>query len=446
MKIVIVGAGDVGSFLARELSTRSEDVVMIDCDSSALERVEESTDIMTLQGNGTFRKTLIEAGVQKADLVVAVTSNDDTNMVVSSLSSGLGASRTLARVDTPDFLMTKAGVERNVLNSFAIICASRLTSSELLRLVRRAESPFVETFSTDSISLAIVNVDDKCRFLNKPGTDIELGKEARVVGIFRDQELRRQMEISHLYAGDQILVATNLRKLPMVMRRISQTFSGKKGVIIGGGDVGFQLAESLQSVENRLTIIDINRKQCEHLADVLDKVTVVHGDGTSLPLLQDEHVEMADYLLSVTRHDEVNLMSSLVAQEIGVTDSYTLVHRPGYSHVYEHLGVKGTASAHELIAKVVSKYFPNQTILSQSEIPNSDYIAGEFQIADSIVSKTVKLRDLSLPIGSIIVGRSRNEKFEFADGEMDIFPSDALIIVCKKMELKSVEAVLRKIK
>ena len=230
------------------------------------------------------------------------------------------------------------------------------------------------------------------------------------------------------------------------MRRIRQTFSGKKGVIIGGGDVGFQLAEALQDVENRLTIIDIDRRRCEELADNLDKVTIVHGDGTSLPLLQDEHVEMADYLLSVTKHDEVNLMSSLVAQEIGVTESYTLVHRPGYSHVYEHLGVKGTASAHELIAKVVRKYFPNQTLLSESKILDTGFVACEFQIADAVTSKTTKVRDLSLPVGSLIVGRARNEKFEFAEPEMDVFASDTLIIVCKNEELKTVEAVLAKIK
>ena len=443
---MIVGAGDVGSFLAKELSMANEDVVIVDSNGAALERVEENSDVMTLRGNGTFRKTLMEANVQKADLVLAVTSQDETNMVIASLADDVGAKRALARVDAPEFLMTKEGIERDVLGAYAIICASRLASSELLRLVRSAESPYVENFATNTISLSLIDVCDSCRYIEKPGADIELGKEARVIGIFRDRELRRSVEISHLYSGDKILIATPLRKLPVIMRRISQKYSGKKGVIIGGGDVGYQLAQSLQEVENRMTIIDIDRRRCEFLADNLDNVTVVHGDGTSLPLLQDEHVEMADYLLAVTKADEVNLMSSLIGQEIGVTDSYTLVHRPGYTHVYEHLGVRGTASAHELISKVVKKYYPDQLLLSQSDIPETDYMVGEFQIPDAISTKTLKLRDLSLPIGTYIVGRTRNEQFSFAEPEMDIFAADVLIIVCKTKEAKTVESIVKKIK
>src|SRR5690606_38130637 len=114
MKIVIVGAGDVGSFLAQELSQRSEDVIIIDDSAHALERVEENSDVMTLKGNGTYRKTLLDAGVKNADLVVGVTSHDDTNLVITSLASSLGAKRTVARVDAPEFFMTSGGIERNV--------------------------------------------------------------------------------------------------------------------------------------------------------------------------------------------------------------------------------------------------------------------------------------------------------------------------------------------
>ena len=445
MKIVIVGAGDVGSFLAKELSQRSEDVIIIDSNDKCLERVEETCDVMTLKGNGTFRKTLAEAGVQTADLVVGVTSRDETNLVISSLASQLGAKRSLARVDAPEFFMTRGGIERNVLGTFAIVCASRLVSAELLRLVRKIDSPFVENFASNTITVAMVDVTESCRYLEKPGSEIELGKDAKVIGIFRDGEIRRPIDLPHLYSGDRILVATRLAKLPVVMRRLVQ-IPGKKGVIIGGGDVGYQLAASLQEVENRLTIIDIDRRRCEFLADNLDHVTVVHGDGTSLALLQDEHVEMADYTLSVTKADEVNLMSSLVAQEIGVANSYTLVHRPGYAHVYEHLGVKGTASAHELIAKVVNKYFPNQTLLSNVDIPQSDYFAGELQVRESIKSTTLKVRDLSLPPSCIIIGLSRNEQFLFADPDMDVLAGDAMVIVAKKTDLKMVENTIRKLK
>ncbi len=445
MKIVIVGAGDVGSFLAKELSQRSEDVIIVDTNERALERVEEKTDVMTFRGNGTFRKTLNEVGVGSADLVVGVTSHDDTNLVITSLANSLGAKRTVARVDAPEFFMTTGGIERGVLGSFAIVCAARLVSAELLRLVRQTDLPFVENFSSNSISVAMVEVTENCRYIEKSGSDVDLGKSAKVIGVFRDGELRRCADLAHLYNGDKILFASKLDKLPIAMRRLVQ-IPGKKAVIIGGGDVGYQLAKSLQEVENRLTLIDVDRRRCEFLADKLDHATIVHGDGTSLPLLQDEHVEMADYTLAVTKADEVNLMSSLVSQEIGVKNSYTLVHRPGYAHVYEHLGVKGTASAHELISKAVNKYFPNQTLLTDAPIPDTEYLVGEFQLPQEIKNSTLKIRDLSIPPGCYLVGISRKEEFAFSDGDSEIYPGDIVIIVLKRSELKGLENMFRKLK
>lgn len=445
MKIVIVGAGDVGSYLAKDLSQRSEDVIVIDNDAKALERIEEKTDVMTLRGNGTYRKTLAEVGVQSADLVVGVTSHDDTNLVITSLANSMGAKRSVARVDAPEFFLTPSGVERGVLGSFAIVCASRLVSAELLRLVRKIEMPYVENFSSNAITVAMVEVTEDCRYLEKAGSDVDLGKHAKVIGVFRDGELRRSFDLAHLYNGDKILIASRLEKLPIAMRRLVQ-IPGKKAVIIGGGDVGYQLAKSLQEVENRLTVIDVDRRRCEFLADNLDHATIVHGDGTSLALLQEEHVEMADYTLAVTRADEVNLMSSLVSQEIGVTNSYTLVHRPGYAHVYEHLGIKGTASAHELISKAVNKYFPNQTMLTDSPIPDSDYLVGEFQIPQTVTAKTLKIRDLTIPPGCYLVGISRSEEFYFGDGDSEIFAGDIIIIVLKRSELKGLEHMFKKLK
>jgi trk system potassium uptake protein TrkA len=421
VKIVIVGAGDVGSYLAKDLSQRSEDVIIVDNNAKALERVEEKTDVMTLRGNGTYRRTLQEVGVSSADLVLGVTSHDDTNLVITSLASELGAKRTVARVDAPGFFMSPSGIERGVLGSFAIVCASRLVSAELLRLVRHIEMPYVENFSANSITIAMLEVNQDCRYIERSGADIDLGKYAKIIGIFRDGELRQALDLAHLYNGDKILIASNLEQLPIAMRRFVQ-IPGKKAVIIGGGDVGYQLAKSLQEVENRLTIIDVDRRRCEFLADNLNHATIVHGDGTSLALLQEEHVEMADYILAVTRADEVNLMSSLVGQEIGVENSFTLVHRPGYAHVYEHLGIKGTASAHELISQVVNKYFPNQTVLTESEIHGTDYIVGEFQIPHTLSNPSLRVRDLTIPPGCYFVGVSRTERFYFGNGRLRNLP------------------------
>ena len=445
MKIVIVGAGDVGSFLAKDLSQRSEDVVMIDNNRKALERIEETTDVMTFQGDGTFRRNLKVAGVEKADLVVGVTNHDDTNLVITSLASSMGAKRAVARVDAPEFFLTTGGIERHVLGSFAIICASRLVSAELLRLVRRIDMEFVENFSSESISVALINVNEDFRYLDKPASDIDLGKNAKLIGIFRDGELRSPMDLAHLYSGDKVLITSKLERLPLTMKRLSKS-PEKRAIIIGGGDVGYQLAQSLQHTEGSLTVIDIDRGRCQFLADKLEKGTVVHGDGTHINLLQEENVGTADYTLSVTKADEVNLMSSLISQEIGVSNTYTLVHRPGYSNIYEHLGIKGSTSAHQLISKAVNKYFPNQILLTDASIPGTEYLVGEFQVSYKLKSKNIKLNELILPPNCHLIGVSRDEEFYFGDGSSEINAGDILIIVCKRKELKTLERLFVKLK
>lgn len=442
MKILIIGAGDVGSYIAKDLS-QTEDVVIVDTDPKALERVEENTDVMTMRGNGTYRKTLTEVGVQTADLVLGVTSDDSTNLVIASLAQNMGAKRSLARVDAPDFFQTNSGIERNVLGAFAILCASRLVSTELLRLVRKIDMPFVETFASNSISVALIDVTESFRYLDKAPSDIDLGKGAAIIGILRDDELLLPSNTLHLHKGDKILISAPLEKLPVAHRRLAQ-LPDKRAIIIGGGDVGFQLAKSLQDVENRLTIIDIDRRRCEFLADNLDHATIVHGDGTSLALLQNEHVEAADYTLAVTKADEVNLMSSLVGREVGVRNCYTLVHRPGYATVYEHLGIKGNASSHELISKAVNKFFPHRIVLSEAPITGTDYMVCEMQVAFDVKKVNTKLRDLKIPPTCHLIGISHNEVFSLGDLDTEINAGDSVILVCKKNEIKTLENIFYK--
>ena len=444
MKVIVVGVGDVGSFLAHELSQKSEDVVVIDDRGEVLERIEESCDVMSFKGNGTFRKNLLEVGVQNADLVLGVTGHDHTNLVVAAMASELGARRTLARVDAPEFFSTQSGIQRDVLGSFAIVCASRLVSSKLLQMIRCIDMPFVKSFSGNSLCVALVEVKENFRHLKKPGSELDLGRRGRVLGVFRDGQLRRCLDLSHIDQGDQVLISTSLTELPLAFRHLVQVKS-KKAVIIGGGDVGSQLALSLEQVEDRLMIVDIDRRRCEFLTDHLNHARVFHGDGTNLEFLKSEHVEEADYTVSVTKKDEVNLMSSLLARELNVPHTYSLVHRPGYSDVYSHLGVQGTTSAHELILKTVERYFPNQPELSREPIAHTGYVIGELQLPRKLKSKNLRVQDLPSPPNGVLVGVLSREEVKSEGGNESLEPEDVCIFVCKDLEFKKMKMALKAI-
>lgn len=198
MRVVIVGAGDVGAHLARALSPKGTEIILVDRSSEALSRAEEDVDALALCGDGTFRSVLAEAQVDRADLVVAVTGSDDTNLVSASLAAALGAARTVARVDAPGFYGSASGIEQGVLGVHSVLCASRLVSAELLRLVRALDTEFAGNFAGNAVQVCLARVPEDAPSVGKSASALKLEAGARVRGVVRDGVLRGPESVSHL--------------------------------------------------------------------------------------------------------------------------------------------------------------------------------------------------------------------------------------------------------
>jgi trk system potassium uptake protein TrkA len=442
MRVVVIGAGDVGAYLARVLSKQGSEVILLDRSSEALARAEEEVDALALQGDATFRHVLTEAQVKRADLVIAVTGSDDTNLVAAALASSVGARRTVARVDAPGFYAQNAGIEQHVLGVHSVLCASRLVSAELLRLVRTLDVTYVGNLVGNAVQVCLVPVTDDAPVAGKAVASIKVESGAGVRGVVRDGALRGPETVSQLEAGDALLMAGPPSGVTLALSKIRAMHGRRRAVVVGGGDVGFHLAETLSQSERRVQVIERDRDRCTFLAERLTETNVIHGDGTSMSCLRDEQVDTADYLLAVTRADEVNLMVTLMGAHLGVDRTFALVHRPGYSDVYAQLGIQGTAGAHDVIARTVDWLLPHPGALVRQSLAGTGHEIIEL-VVPAKPTRSMRVSELPMPQGALLVGIARSLQSIVPDGHGDVKGGDHLIIAAPSGSVNRVERRIR---
>jgi trk system potassium uptake protein TrkA len=401
LRIVIIGAGEVGRHLGQSLQAEAE-LILIDANARALASAEEGLDALTLVGDATHRAVLRKAEVHRADLVVAVTANDAVNLVIAALSRELGAARTVARVDDPSFYETDRGFEAGVLGIEASLCASRLVGMEFLRSLASVRARQVVACVGGLVQVASHVLSEDSPLLTQSRARATTWPES-IRAIVRTGQLRPSSTVEHAELGDVMLMACGPLELLELLHELTPAAGKLRTSIVGGGDVGVQLAELLGPRGFLDRLVEVDRTRCWALAERLHDVQVLHGDGTNIAFLRDEQIARADALLAVTGSDEANLMTSLLARELGVERVFALVHRPGYAGVYSHLGVTGTVSPHETIAHVMRGLLPRGVIIGRHPLSELGV-----DIVELRPGAGVRVGDLPLPSGAIplvIAGR-----------------------------------------
>jgi trk system potassium uptake protein TrkA len=403
MRVIIVGAGEVGSYLARELSAQRMEIVLVDRLATALSSVEESTDVLTLRGDGAHWSVLGQAEVKRAELVVAVTGSDETNMVVAAIARAEGASRAVARVDAAGFYRSSASVERGVLGIDSLLCASRLVTDELWRLMRAQKAAFVDFFASNQMAACLLDVGDRSSALGHAASELRGAAGQLVRAVVRDGVLRLPEDVTRLEVGDRLLLVGEPIAVAVAHDQLEDSFRKRRTILVGGGDVGMLLARVLAGTERRVEIIERDAARCEELVQELDEVHVIHGDGTSIALLRDLQVMDADNMVAVTKSDEANLMVSLLGNNLGVGGSFAVIHRHGYADVYGHLGVHGTAGPHEVIARAIRSLLPNDGVLRRQKLPDCSHELMELSPSE-LAGGRPSVAELVLPPSCMLVG------------------------------------------
>lgn len=432
MNIIIVGAGEVGRHLAESLSSRLHNIFVIEESEALTDELNEHLDIHILCGNGASVTTLAEANVGECDLFLALTNNDNTNLVAASVAKALGAKKTIARVygalQREEWLFDY----RSHFKIDYLFSSERLAAVELAKFVRNPDRLLVEEIARGRIELQQIHVSPKSEAVGRTLKEIGLPQRVRVAAI-----QRRGMQVipsatDHLEAADLVTLFGDPNKLPEVLTLLQPEMKQDKDasvVIFGGGETGCALAQLLESGPYRVRIMEQDEKKCRKLSDILQNTVVINGDATSLQQLREEQVGAADFFVAASRDDEDNVMTCLQAKSLGIKYALALIHRSDYANVISRnshqLGILGAvsprvAASRDLMRFITSdKFHVVLTLAGGSEVL-------ELIVNDKGSAVGKKVAEIQWPEGSGLVALLRGQEAMVPSAQDTIMAGDTV--------------------
>lgn len=437
MKIVIVGDGKVGLTLTAQLSREGHDVVIIDNNAQVLRESVDQYDVLGILGNGASLQAQREAGVDKADLLIAATSADEVNLLCCILARKLGARHTIARVRNPEyaeqlrFLRSELGLSMTINPELA-------AAKEILSLLRFPAALQRDKFAKGRVEIIELKI--------QPGSLLDGALLNEMVHITKVKVLicaiERENEVViptgnfRLKAGDKIYVTGAANKLVDLVRRLGIVEQKiRNAVLIGGGRISQHLAQELLSDGVNVKIIEIDHKRCLELSEQLPRAQIIHADGTQPDILESENVAKADALVTLTNIDEENMVLSMYGSHLGVPKVITKINRMEYDKVFRSMGIDSIVSPKDLVCNDIVRYVRamqntlENTVLTLHRIVNGKVEALEFLAGEDTRYLNVPLRDIRLFPGILIASINRNGRVIIPGGNDVIQVGDTVIVV-----------------
>jgi trk system potassium uptake protein TrkA len=334
MKIVILGAGQVGGSVAESLVSEHNDITVVDLEPQRLRTLQERLDLRTVLGNGAHPSVLAEAGIEDADLLVAVTQSDETNLVACRIAARMfNVPRRIARVRATDYLANERVLGEDGFDVDVSICPEQVLTEYIAKLVEFPEALQVLDFAGGKVSLVAVRAYSGGPLVGHPLKDLRRHMpriDTRIVAIFRGDRSIVPDGDTLIEAGDEVFCLAASEHIREVMRELRRMDRPVRRVMIaGGGNIGLRLAMALED-RYSVRVIEHNKRRCELLAARLGEALVLNGDTTDEELLEDENIAEMDLFVAVTNDDENNIMSSLLAKRMGARRVVALINRRSY--------------------------------------------------------------------------------------------------------------------
>lgn len=452
MRIIILGAGQVGSTLAENLVSEDNDIVLIDNDPTRLDRLKDKHDLQVIRGEYASPQVLREAGAGDADLLVAVTDSDEVNMIACQIAYTLfNVPTKIARIRSTDYVREKEQLfNDDVLPIDHIIAPEILVKKDILRLIHYPGALQITHFADDLVSLVSVKAYYGGPLVGYPISALHDHLphiETRIVSIFRQDKPIVPQGSTIIEAGDEVFFICATQHIRAVMSELQRLERPHKRImIVGGGSIGSSLAYDLEE-EYQVKIIERNPKLAEKLAEKLSHTLVLAGDASDEELLFEEHIENIDLFLAVTSDDEANIMAALLAKRLGAKKVIILVQRLAYLHLIQGGTIDIAISPQQATISALASYVRKGDILQVSSLKLG--AAGGVEIiahGDESTSKVVgrQVRDIKLPQGAIIGAIVRKDEVIIAHKSTIIEENDRVIIfVNDKKQIDEIEKLFQ---
>lgn len=356
MNIIIVGSGKVGSYLAECLLADQHDIVVIEKDEEVAKNISDTADVMCVVGNGACSTVLEEANVSRADILIAVTSSDELNILCCYIAKTMGAKYTVARVRETDYFRDAKAL-RKKLHLDMIINPEHTTAVELSRLIRFPEAIDIKPFYRNRVELVGFRVEKNDFLVGMSVMDVA----KKLSGLRLLFSIVQRGTSSYIPKGDFVIevgdklhVIAEIDMINAFFRKLGRGIQPLRDImIIGGGKITSYLGEILSKTRINIKVIEVDRNRCIALSNQLSKAMVICGDGTNQRLLQNEHIDSADAFIALTNRDEDNLITALYAQQCGVPKVFVKNGHQNYSGVVTRLGIDNTVSPKLITAESI---------------------------------------------------------------------------------------------
>lgn len=451
MKIVILGAGRVGTSLAENLVSEQNDITVVDLDASRLRALQDRLDLRTVSGSAAHPSVLLEAGIEDADMMIAVTQSDEINLVACRLAAQLfNVPTRIARLRAGEFLDNEKILGPEGFAVDLSICPEQIITDYIAKLIEFPEALQVLEFAHGKVSLVAVKAFEGGPLVGHPLSDLHKhipNIDARIAAIFRDDRAIVPKGDTIVRAGDEVFCLAATRDIRQVLRELRRMDKPVRRVMIaGGGNIGLRLAQTLEN-DYAVKIIDHNKLRCEELSSRLHKALVLRGDATDEGLLEAENVAGMDVFVAVTNHDENNIMASLLAKRMGARRVATLIARRSYVDLLEFGRIDIAISPARVTLGTLLAFVRKGDVTRVHSLRRGAAEALEAVVhGDSMSGRLAgrRVEEIELPPGTTIGAVVRGDRVLMAHHDTVLQPGDHVIVfVTDKKTLPKVEKLFQ---
>ena len=433
MRIIVAGAGEIGSHLAKMLSMEYHEITVISPDEESLERISGESDIITVEGISSSIETLLKAGVQNADLFIAVNpdSEQDINIVSSILAKRLGAKKVTARINNEEYQKNENRILFTDLGIDSLFYPEKIAATEIVNLLKQNTASEFMNYSHGKLQLIVYKLEECSPMVDRTVAELRERTQNlfRSVAISRNNRTIIPKSATRFKVGDIVYLVSKKEGMEQAL-----SLSGKSKVsvrnlmILGGGRIGEMVAKAMEKQVENIKLIDIDPEKCAHLSEVLDKTLVINGDGRNSDLLLEEGLKDMEAFIAVTSSSETNILSCVVAKRMGISKVIAEVENFEYIKLAEEMGVDSVINKKLITAGKIFRFTLSNKVRSIKVLNGTDAVVLEFIVNTNSKITTGKLKDLHFPDEAIIGGFVRGNESFIADSESTIRPYDQVVV------------------
>ncbi len=447
MYIIIVGAGKLGYQLSESFSLKENDVTLIDINDQVLQKANSSIDLLAINASGMNLEVMKEVNIETADLLIAVTDKDETNMIISAMAKKMGCKKVIARIRNPEntsqikYFMEYLGIDH--------VCNPELElAKEIGKILLKSEAVNMEDFAKGRVAMFEYKLSSESKWINKPLWELTLPEKSLIVAVLRNGEMTVPNGQTVLFEDDIVFLIGVKEELEKHSKEELRPVhkKTKSVMILGGGRAAYYLGKILTKVGVVVRIVEKDKERCKVLANLLNDALVIYGDATNIELLLEEGFTDMDAVVLLTGFDEENILLSMLAKKHKIPKIITKVSKLNYVNIIDELGIEIALNPILLSASEITRYLNGGRILSMAML-----LGGHAEVMEIIAQNGSKIIDkplhkLDLPNGIIIGAVVKGKKVYIPDGNTVIHAGDRVVVFCLKDDLSKIEPYFYKTK